>query len=70
MALNKESDNSVFGEPANDQVPADGTGSVQSLRLGTVADYNRCYTARSMALPFQKCFAQQVCSRSEMDKDH
>lgn len=28
MALNKESDNSVMGEPGGNQVPADGTGKI------------------------------------------
>ena len=34
MAVNKESDNSIMGEPGGNQVPADGTGTVGAVMSG------------------------------------
>lgn len=56
--LNKESDNSVIGEPGGNNIPADGTGKFRGVLCEPVTDCRRCRTTRSLAFAIQGCSTQ------------
>lgn len=56
--LNKESDNSVIGEPGGNNIPTDGTGKFRGVLCKLVTDCSRCRTTRSLAFTIQRCSAE------------